>query len=104
MNKSFDRFCTLLQEAYLNVCFVARLLELVFVKNCGHLPRIQIVMARSSVKLVPKVLGSEAKYFLTISIRISVTRSDDLFDFGQLLQAFGNNLFVQISHILREFL
>ena len=61
-------------------------------------------MARSSVKLVPKVLGSEAKYFLTISIRISVTRSDDLLDFGQLLQAFGNNLFVQISHILREFL
>ena len=57
-------------------------------------------MARSSVKLVPKVLGSEA----TISIRISVTRSDDLLDFGQLLQAFGNNLFVQISHILREFL
>ena len=53
-------------------------------------------MARSSVKLVPKVLGSEAKYFLTISIRISVTRSDDLLDFGQLLQAFGNNLFVQI--------
>ena len=61
-------------------------------------------MARSSVKLVPQVLGSEAKYFLTISIRISVTRSDDLLDFGQLLQAFGNNLFVQISHILREFL
>ena len=61
-------------------------------------------MARSSVKLVPKVLGSEAKYFLTISIRISVTRSDDLLDFGQLLQAFGNNLFVQISHIFREFL
>ena len=61
-------------------------------------------MARSSVKLVPKVLGSEAKYFLTISIRISVTRSDDLLDLGQLLQAFGNNLFVQISHILREFL
>ena len=34
----------------------------------------------------------------------SVTRSGDLLDFGQLLKAFGNNLFAQISHILRQFL
>ena len=34
----------------------------------------------------------------------SVTRSGDLLDFGQLLNAFGNTLFAQISHILKEFL
>ena len=34
----------------------------------------------------------------------SVTRSGDLLDFGQLLNAFGNTLFAQISQILKEFL
>ena len=34
----------------------------------------------------------------------SVTRYGDLFDFGQLFKAFGNNYFVLISHILRQFL
>ena len=34
----------------------------------------------------------------------SVTRLGDLLDFGQLFKAFGNNKFVQISHILRQFL
>ena len=34
----------------------------------------------------------------------SVTRLGDLLDFGQIFKAFGNNLFVQISHILRKFL
>ena len=38
------------------------------------------------------------------SIRISVTRSGDLLDFGQLFKAFGNNKFAQISHIPRQFL
>ena len=32
-----------------------------------------------------------------------MTRSGDLLDFGQLLNAFGNTLFAQISHILKEF-
>ena len=34
----------------------------------------------------------------------SVTRLGDILDFGQLFKAFGNNLFAQISHILRQFL
>ena len=34
----------------------------------------------------------------------SVTRLGDLLNFGQLFKAFGNNQFVQISHILRQFL
>ena len=34
----------------------------------------------------------------------SVTRLGDLLDFGQLFKAFGNNKFVQISPILRQFL
>ena len=34
----------------------------------------------------------------------SVTRLGDLLDFGQLFNAFGNNLFAQIFHILRQFL
>ena len=38
-----------------------------------------------------------------LSDATSVTRSGDLLDFGQLFKAFGNNLFGQISHILRHF-
>ena len=34
----------------------------------------------------------------------SVTRLGDLLDFGQFFKAFGNKKFVQISHILRQFL
>ena len=34
----------------------------------------------------------------------SVSRSGYLLDFGQLFEAFGNNSFAQISHILRQFL
>ena len=34
----------------------------------------------------------------------SVTRLGDLLDFEQLFKAIGTNLFVQISHILRQFL
>ena len=37
---------------------------------------------------------------LTVS---SVTRLGDLWDFGQLFKAFGNNSIAQISHILRQF-
>ena len=33
----------------------------------------------------------------------SVTRLGDFLDFGQLLQALGNNKFAQISHILEHF-
>ena len=33
----------------------------------------------------------------------SVTRLGDLLDFGLVFKAFGNNKFVQISHILRQF-
>ena len=33
----------------------------------------------------------------------SVTRLGDLLDFGQLFEAFGNNQFAQISHILGNF-
>ena len=33
---------------------------------------------------------------------VSVTRLGDLFNFGQLFKAFGNNLFDQISHNLRH--
>ena len=34
----------------------------------------------------------------------SVTRLGNLLDFGQVLKAFGNNSFAQISHIVRQFL
>ena len=34
----------------------------------------------------------------------SETRLGDLYDFGQLFKAFGNNKFAQISHILSQFL
>ena len=34
----------------------------------------------------------------------SVTRLGDFLHFGQLLKAFDNNLFAQISYILRDFL
>ena len=33
----------------------------------------------------------------------SVTRLDDLFHFGQLFKACGNNYFAQIAHILDNF-
>ena len=38
------------------------------------------------------------------SLVSSVTRLGDFLEFGQLFKAFGNNLFPQISHILRQFL
>ena len=34
----------------------------------------------------------------------SVTRLGNFLDFGQIIKAFGNNKFAQISHILRQFL
>jgi len=37
-------------------------------------------------------------------LKSSVTRLGYLFDFGQLFKAFDNNLFAQISYILRQFL
>ena len=40
---------------------------------------------------------------LTFYVSI-VTILGDLWDFGQLFKAFGNSLFAQISHILRQFL
>ena len=43
-------------------------------------------------------------YMIAIYNSISVTRLGDLLDFGQLFQAFGNDSFVKISHILRQFL
>ena len=42
--------------------------------------------------------------FGQIRIGSSVAKLGDLLDFGQLLKAFGRNLFAQISHILRYFL
>ena len=42
--------------------------------------------------------------YATLVAVISVTRSGDLLDFGKLFEAFGNNLFAQISHILRQIL
>ena len=36
-----------------------------------------------------------------ISVGSSVTRLGDLLDFGKVFNAFGNNKFAQISHILR---
>ena len=39
-----------------------------------------------------------------MDIVCSVTRLGNLLDFGQLFEAFGNNQFAQISHILRQFL
>ena len=33
----------------------------------------------------------------------SVTRLGDLFDFGHLFKAFGNNYFAQIGHIFGNF-
>ena len=41
---------------------------------------------------------------LLLLFPISVTRLGDLLDFGQVFKAFGNNIFAQISHILRHFL
>ena len=38
-----------------------------------------------------------------VCVATSVTRLGDLFDFGQVFKAFGNNQFIQISHILRQF-
>ena len=40
---------------------------------------------------------------LTLLVGSSVTRLGNLFDFGQLFKAFGNNYFAQISYILRQF-
>ena len=39
-----------------------------------------------------------------VKLETSVTRLNDLLDFGQLFKAFGANSFVQISHILSHFL
>ena len=44
------------------------------------------------------------RFHFRMFIDDSVTRSGDFLDFGQLVKAFGNNLFAQISHILKEFL
>ena len=41
---------------------------------------------------------------LIVFIPIRVTRFGDLLDFGQVFEAFGNNKFAQISHILWQFL
>ena len=50
------------------------------------------------------LIETHPKDILTIKNGSSVTRSGDLLDFGQLLNAFGNTKFAQISHILKEFL
>ena len=39
-----------------------------------------------------------------LEVTNSVTRLGDLLDFGQLFEAFCNNEFAQISHILGQFL
>ena len=40
---------------------------------------------------------------ILLSIPISVTRLGNLLHFGQLFKAYGNNYFVQIAHISRQF-
>ena len=42
-------------------------------------------------------------YTVSTCIASSVTRLGNFVHFGQLFKAFGNNLFVQISYILRHF-
>ena len=43
--------------------------------------------------------------FATVNlIMTSVTRLGNLLDFGQVFEAFGNNYFAQIDHILRQVL
>ena len=41
---------------------------------------------------------------IEIDMPTSVTRLDDLLDFGQFFKASSNNYFAQISHIVRQFL
>jgi len=41
--------------------------------------------------------------YLDTYLDASVTRLGDLLDFGQLFNAFGNNYFAKIFHILRIF-
>ena len=67
-------------------------------KNCQIMPASEGVRAKRSI---------QRNLWLELppgSIHSSVTRLGDLLHFGQLFKAFGNNLFAQISHILRQFL
>ena len=63
-----------------------------FVYSSLFCPNNSVIQCDCLVKCVP---GNVAD---------SVTRLGDLLDFGQLFKAFGNNYFVQIAHILRQFL
>ena len=54
-----------------------------------------------TVNFVPKCLVFSKAHQSALS---NVTRLGNLLDFGQLFKAFGSNSFVQISHILRQFL
>ena len=48
--------------------------------------------------MLPSMLNSAPQHLVG-----SVTRLSDLFNFGPLFKAFGNNYFAQISHILGNF-
>ena len=53
----------------------------------------------TEIVMTLSILNSKNRFDLT-----SVTRFDDLLNFGQVFKAFGNNYFAQISHILWQFL
>jgi len=79
------------------------------VKNSFKSPKMffKIYGSRTLISLLLSLYFSciyELKCLFIASIISSVTRLGDLFDFGQLFTAFGNNYFAQISHILRHFL
>ena len=61
-----------------------------------------------SCKITFAFLMTKQSFFGNLELKfaavVSVTRLGDLLDFGKLFKAFDNNYFVQISHILRQFL
>ena len=64
----------------------------------------KLVVLEIEVLVVEGVAVNAENYNLTMYKEISVTRLDDLLDFGQLFKDFGNNYFAPISPILRQFL
>ena len=57
-----------------------------------------------SNKVLTKLQNAAKIWPQSLRVWVSVTRLGDLLDFGELLKAYGNNKFAQISHILRQFL
>ena len=56
-----------------------------------------------SLTSLRSIFSQQFRYNMEFTLSGSVTRLGDLLNFGQVFKAFGNNQFISISHIFRQF-